>query len=157
MKKSRIGKGNGLMSLPGSPPRSHGFRNGSRQARGEFQNLERHVPPEPLRNKRPDPTRVETSPDALLAQAVLRLNSNILGFVLGILAALTIFVATNWLVIKGGEQVGPHLSLLRVYFIGYRVSFLGSLIGMVYAFVLGYLAGRILGAVYNFVADVRAR
>jgi hypothetical protein len=92
-----------------------------------------------------------------LARAVLRLNSNILGLVIGILAGFSIFVATNWLVIKGGEQVGPHLSLLGQYFIGYRVSFVGSLIGTIYGFVVGYIAGRLIGAVYNFVVDVRVR
>ena len=45
----------------------------------------------------------------------------------GILA-LGLFIATNWLVIKGGERVGPHLQLLSQYFIGYRVTFLGSFI-----------------------------
>lgn len=101
--------------------------------------------------------RRDNSPDELLERAVLRLNGNILGIVLGILGALGIFVATNWLVIKGGDPVGPHLSLLGQYFIGYRVSFVGSLIGMVYAFVLGYLVGRLVGAVYNLVVDVRTR
>jgi ABC-type dipeptide/oligopeptide/nickel transport system permease subunit len=98
-----------------------------------------------------------SSPDELLERAVLRLNGNILGIVLGILGALAIFVATNWLVIKGGDPVGPHLSLLGQYFIGYRVTFVGSLIGMVYAFVVGYLVGRLVGLVYNLVVDVRAR
>ena len=97
------------------------------------------------------------SPDELLERAVLRFNSNILGIVLGVLFAAGIFIATNWLVIKGGDPVGPHLSLLGQYFIGYRVTFAGSLIGMLYAFAVGYGAGRLLGVVYNLVADVRNR
>lgn len=96
------------------------------------------------------------SADAL-AQAVVRLNGQILGLVLGILAAVVLFVATNWLVLKGGDPVGPHLSLLGQYFIGYRVTFAGSLIGAAYAFVAGYLSGRIIGTVYNRVADMRQR
>ncbi len=98
-----------------------------------------------------------SSPDEALERAVLRFNGNLLGIVLGILGAAGIFVATNWLVIKGGDPVGPHLSLLGQYFIGYRVSFAGSLIGMLYAFAIGYGSGRLLGAVYNLVADVRTR
>lgn len=101
--------------------------------------------------------RTAESEERLLARAVLELSGNILGFVLGIVAAIVLFVATNWLVIKGGDQVGPHLGLLGQFFIGYRVSFVGSLIGMVYAFVGGYLAGRIIAGVYNRVVRLRHR
>ena len=111
---------------------------------------------EPVKGNLDRPRR-ESSPDEQLERAVLRLNGNILGIVLGILGAIGIFVATNWLVIKGGDAVGPHLSLLGQYFIGYRVSFVGSLIGMAYAFVVGYIAGRLVGVVYNLVVDVRTR
>ncbi len=95
--------------------------------------------------------------EKLLAEAVVRLNGNMLGIVMGILVALVIFVATNWLVIKGGEVVGPHLALLGQYFIGYKVTFTGSLIGMVWGFVTGYLAGRLLGFFYNLVVDIKGR
>jgi hypothetical protein len=95
--------------------------------------------------------------EQLLQQSVLRLNSHVLGFVIGIIAALVIFVATNWLVLKGGERVGPHLALLGQYFIGYRVTFLGSLIGAIYAFVCGYLAGALVGWIYNRVVLFKGR
>src|SRR5215471_2855697 len=87
--------------------------------------------------------------EQLLRHSVLRLNGHILGFVTGVIAALIIFVATNFLVLKGGRTVGPHLALLGQYFIGYRVTFVGSLIGSVYAFVCGYLAGVCVGWIYN--------
>jgi len=92
--------------------------------------------------------------EELLTRAVLRLNAHVLGFVLGILFSLGIFVATNWLVIKRGNVVGPHLSLLSQYFIGYSVSFVGSLIGVLYAFVLGYVSGLIIAWVYNQIVAV---
>jgi ABC-type dipeptide/oligopeptide/nickel transport system permease subunit len=68
---------------------------------------------------------------------------------------LVIFFATNWLVIKGGDQVGPHLELLGQYFIGYRVSFLGSLIGLAYGFALGTLFGMFIGWIYNRIVKFR--
>jgi hypothetical protein len=68
-----------------------------------------------------------------------------------------LFVATNWLVIKGGPVVGPHLRLLNQYLIGYRVTFVGSLIGFAYAFVLGLAATYLGASVYNRVADYRER
>jgi hypothetical protein len=88
---------------------------------------------------------------------VLRLNAVVQGIVLGFLAGLVVFLATNWLVIKGGRVVGPHLSLLGQYFVGYRVTFLGSLIGFAYAFVLGFLAGYFIARVYNALVDGRER
>jgi hypothetical protein len=51
--------------------------------------------------------------------------------------------------------MGRHLNLLSVYFPGYRVSFLGSLIGFVYAFVIGYGLGRLIGVTYNWLAKDR--
>ncbi len=87
--------------------------------------------------------------DEDLQKAVARLNARAWGIGMGLLLAVGLFAATNVLVLKGGENVGEHLSLLGIYFPGYRVSFLGSLVGFVYAFVLGYALGRILGMVYN--------
>lgn len=89
--------------------------------------------------------------EVLLGRAVMRLSGNILGLVLGILFSLVLFVATNWLVLKGGPVVGPHLQLLNQYFIGYSVSFVGSLIAIPYALVTGYVAGFIIAWVYNTV------
>ncbi len=68
---------------------------------------------------------------------------------MGLLMGGGLFVATNVLVLRGGRNVGQHLSLLSIYFPGYRVTFLGSLVGFVYAFVIGYALGRLIGTLYN--------
>jgi hypothetical protein len=70
----------------------------------------------------------------------------------GLVLGLGLFAATVFLLIKGGPDMGQHLSLLSVYFPGYSVSPLGAVIGFVYAFVLGYALGRLIGMVYNRVA-----
>ena len=88
---------------------------------------------------------------------LLRLNATIQGVAVGLLLGLAIFIATNWLVLKGGAVVGPHLSLLGQFFIGYRVTFLGSFVGFAYGFVSGFLVGYFLATVYNFVAARRER
>lgn len=98
-----------------------------------------------------------SSDEELLVHAVLRLNGVILGIVLGVVAGLIIFIATNWLVIKGGKQVGPHLTLLDQFFIGYSVSFVGSLIGLAYGFASGFLAGWIIAWTYNFIVALKHR
>jgi len=97
---------------------------------------------------------LESQDEELLRRAVVRLNGNILGVVFGIVLGLMIFVATNWLVFKGGPVVGPHLALLGQFFIGFRVTFLGSLIGLAYGFLCGFVGGWILARVYNRVVGL---
>jgi hypothetical protein len=92
-----------------------------------------------------------TGTDPSLRLAVARLNERAWGITMGLLLGLGLFLATIVLVIKGGPSPGPHLSLLKAYFPGYRVTFLGSLIGFVYAFVIGYALGRLIGSVYNLL------
>lgn len=93
--------------------------------------------------------------EEIIRNAVIRLNSHILGFVLAVISALVIFLATNWLVLKGGEVVGPHMGLLDQFFFGYSVTFVGSLIGAAYAFVIGYICGLVIGHIYNWVISFR--
>ena len=104
-------------------------------------------------------TKSTVEEEKLIKQAVLKMNGHILGFVLGFIGALIIFAATNWLILKAGEgeEIGPHLGLLGQFFIGYDVTFLGSVIGAVYAFVLGYLSGLIIGWVYNGIIFLKNR
>jgi len=87
-----------------------------------------------------------------LAKAVVKLNAKLLGIVFGMLLGIGMFLATNFLVLKGGENVGRHLSLLSQFFPGYSVTFLGSLVGFAYGFAVGLVVGSVLGAVYNKVA-----
>lgn len=93
--------------------------------------------------------------DKKLRARILRLNAVAQGIAFGFACAAVIFVATNWLVLKGGDVVGPHLSLLGQYMIGYEVSFVGSLIGAVYAFGGGFVAGLVVASIYNRVVDWR--
>ena len=95
--------------------------------------------------------------DEKLFSGILWLNVKVLGLVLGILFGGAVFIATNWLVIKGGQPVGPHLQLLSQYFIGYRVTFAGSLIGFAYGFALGTMSGAFIGWLYNKIAGVRTK
>jgi hypothetical protein len=98
----------------------------------------------------------------VLLARLLRLNATVQGLVAGTIAGLALFLATNWLLIKGpqigqhGEPVvGPHLGLLSQYLIGYRVSFLGSLIGLLYGFALGFVGGYFVAWLYNRIVDLR--
>ena len=99
--------------------------------------------------------------DYKLFKGVLRLNAKYLGLIIGLLLGLAVFIATNWLVIKaeilptGQRAVGPHLQLLSQFFIGYRVSFIGSIIGFLYGFAIGSICGTAIGFIYNKIVDIR--
>jgi hypothetical protein len=95
--------------------------------------------------------------EALVLVRFLRLNAMIYGIVAGVLAGLGIFVATNWLLLKGGAVVGPHLALLGQFLPGYRVTFTGSLIGLVYGFVLGFLTGSSIATMYNWLVRFKTK
>lgn len=97
-----------------------------------------------------------------LYSAVMILNTKMLALTLGISMGLLIFIATNWLILKGGHvvpggkyEVGPHLQLLSQFFIGYTVSFTGSILGFFYGFAFGTIFGTLIGWIYNKVVELR--
>jgi hypothetical protein len=92
-----------------------------------------------------------------LVRAVLRINDKVLGVVFGVIVGTGVFVATLWLVVKGGPTVGAHLSLLSQFFPGYRVTYLGSFVGFLYGFLLGYLIGWSIAWLYNQFVYLRGR
>jgi len=94
-------------------------------------------------------------PEEVVLTRLLRLNATVQGVITGLVLGLGIFIATNWLILKGGPVVGPHLALLGQFFIGYRVTFVGSLIGFAYGFVSGFLIGYFVSKMYNWLVDLR--
>ena len=101
----------------------------------------------------------KTYTEKVVLARVTRLKATINGIVAGLVAGLEIFIATTWLILRGpigaeGEPVvGLHLSLLGQFFIGYRVTFVGSLIGFAYGFVCGFLCS--VAKMYNWIVDCR--
>ncbi len=92
--------------------------------------------------------------DELIVIALAKLDSVALGISLGTLFAMVIFLATNLLIFKGGKAIGPNLELLNQYFIGYEVTFRGSLIGLVYGFLSGFILGFLIAFLRNTVVRV---
>ena len=69
--------------------------------------------------------------------------------------ALALFVATSVLLLRGGQDVGKHLQLLRYYLPGYSVSWPGALLGLVYGALLGALIGASIAKISNAVTARR--
>ena len=90
-----------------------------------------------------------TENDESLNAAILRLNGRAWGIAAGLLLGGGLFIATNILVLKGGPVVGPNLVLLSQYFPGYRVTAFGSLVGLAYGLLAGFVGGFTFAAVRN--------
>jgi hypothetical protein len=93
--------------------------------------------------------RLTAQEEQALRRTLLRANEQGWGIAIGLLLGVGLFLATVVLVLKNGPNPGPHLSLLRIYFPGYSVTWVGSFIGFVYAFVVGYAVGRTIATIYN--------
>jgi hypothetical protein len=97
------------------------------------------------------------NPAERIRMRTFRMHALATGIAAGVVCGLGLFAATLWLVLKGGEVVGPHLALLGQYFIGYSVSWPGSFIGLLYGFLAGFLLGYVTSQIYNLVAALKSR
>jgi len=92
----------------------------------------------------------------LLRKAIARLRAGIMATVFAMVGGVVLFLATIWLLIKGGPNTGQHLSLLGHYFIGYSVTWGGSLIGFFYGALTGGIIGWSIAWIYNRIVDIRS-
>lgn len=103
------------------------------------------------------PQRLVLDPFEVLHRAFARYDPVALGGAVGVVAALGLFIATAALILKGGTVIGPHLSLLSNYLLGFRVSWPGALIGMVEVGVVGFVFGFLLASAINLVVRLHER
>lgn len=90
---------------------------------------------------------------ALVQAAVARMRAGAMAIVFGVLGGLGLLLATVWLLIRGGPEIGPTLGLLGNYFPGYSVTWPGSVIGFGYGALVGSAVGWSLARLYNRFAD----
>ncbi len=94
---------------------------------------------------------------AEVSREVAHLKAGALSLIFGLIGGVGLFLMTIWLLIKGGPHVGSHLQLLGQYFIGYSVSWRGSLVGFCYGAATCGLVGWTIGTVYNRVIVIQHR
>lgn len=92
--------------------------------------------------------------DLFLIQMFAKVDCLAFGLATGILFAAIIFLATNFLLLKGGEHVGPNLNLISQYFFGYSVTFAGSFVGLLYGFGSGFIIGWVSAFLRNLTIRV---
>jgi hypothetical protein len=95
--------------------------------------------------------------EELVARAFARYDPIALGTAVSTIAGAGLFVATAALLLLGGSPVGPTLSLLGNYLLGYQVSWSGAVLGFFEAATGGFLFGYSLAWCINKVIDLAAR
>ena len=91
----------------------------------------------------------------VLNAAMARIRAGVMAVVFGMVGGVGLFVATIWLVVRGGSNVGKHLGLLSNYFPGYTVTIGGAFLGLVYGALVGAIVGWLVAWIYNRVAGSR--
>ncbi|HJT20600.1 MAG TPA: hypothetical protein VJ746_09020 [Nitrospira sp.] len=86
-----------------------------------------------------------------VSHRIITLQAGVLALVFAVMGGTAIFLATAWLLIKGGPHVGMHLNLLSNYFVGYSVTWEGAVVGFLYGALTGGLAGWAIATIYNTV------
>jgi hypothetical protein len=76
----------------------------------------------------------------------MRLRVRALGLAVGIVWALGVLVATLWLIWFGQATGVP---LIQKLYPGYDVTYLGALVGIIWGFVDGFVAGALIAWLYN--------
>ena len=113
---------------------------------------------------------VSTSGDRLVPQPVTvppleqrirevyaRFDEVALGAAFGTLAGVGLMAATALLLVKGGDPIGPNLSLLSNFFLGYEVSWTGAVVGLVEGAIGGFALGWLVARMTNLILQYEER
>jgi protoporphyrinogen oxidase len=89
--------------------------------------------------------------EGLLDRTFARMDNFAFATAVGSVSGILVFLATIWLVIKGGDVVGPNLRLLAQYFADYTVTVRGSFIAFGYSFFWGFIFGWLFAYLRNLL------
>ena len=84
----------------------------------------------------------------------MKLNVKAFALTCAILGALSVFIATWWII--GFDGATGEVTFLGRVYRGYTISPIGSVIGLVWAFVDGLIGGAIFAWLYNLLGKKSA-
>lgn len=100
---------------------------------------------------------IEESEDTVIEVAFAKIDPLALGVAIGVVSGLGIFMASAILLLRGGSVVGPMLSLLGNYLIGFDVTWVGAVIGLLEGGMLGFAVGAFVAGLRNWALKVYAK
>jgi hypothetical protein len=89
--------------------------------------------------------------ERLIEAAIARMRAGVMAIVFALVGGTGLCLATAWLLVRGGQNVGQTLGLLGHYFPGYTVTWPGALVGFAYGAGVGALVGGLVAWIYNRV------
>ncbi len=92
--------------------------------------------------------------EAILRSAFARYDPVALGASIGAVSAAALFIATGWLLIRGGPMVGKNLALLSNFFTLFDVSWSGAIFGALEAGAVGFGFGWLLARLINGIVHL---
>ncbi len=103
------------------------------------------------------PARIpEISFEEMLASVFARYDPVALGCSVSVVSGATVFLITALLLLRGGDPVGPTLSLLGNYLLGYQASWPAAVLSLLETSLGGFLFGYGLARLINLVVDLVA-
>jgi len=79
----------------------------------------------------------------------MKLSVKAFSLTCAIIWGLSLFILTWWFIIFGPESIQGDETVISMVYLGYTVTPLGSIIGLVWAFVDGLVIGAIFAWLYN--------
>ncbi len=105
------------------------------------------------------PSRVTArtmTPDEVIEVAFAKLDPVALGIAFGVASALTIFLASATLILRGGPHVGITLRLLSNFLIGFDITWMGAIIGAIETGIGAFALGFIIAWSRNWLLEAYA-
>ena len=93
--------------------------------------------------------------DMRLLKTAVRMNMIVMAIAFGLLGGSILWLSTIILLLRGGYNVGLHLSLLSVFLPGYSVTWSGAWVGLGWGLIFGGLSGAIL--YWSYASTLRER
>jgi hypothetical protein len=81
----------------------------------------------------------------------MKLNVKSFALACGILWGLCVFFITWWII--SFEGITNEITMLGRFYRGYKISPLGSLLGLLWGFFDGLIGGAIFAWLYNFITE----
>ena len=100
---------------------------------------------------------IEESGDEVIEAAFAKIDPLALGVAVGVVSGLGIFMASAILLLRSGPVVGPTLSLLGNYLIGFEVTWTGAVIGLFEGGMSGFAVGALAAGLRNSALKVYAK
>jgi hypothetical protein len=80
----------------------------------------------------------------------MKLNIKAFALAFGLIWGFGLFFLTWWIILFSGASGDP--TFIGKLYLGYRISPIGSIIGLIWAFFDGLIGGAIFAWLYNFIA-----